>query len=130
MNVVLHGHWEVHVDNQSALGDVDSSGQQISGQKQLDFSLSEILHDFVSDLHFQSSVHELAGDFLLLEFLAELLASFLGVEINEALRNRSVLENGHQGVVLGVLVLAVHVVLADSLECDVLVLNEDLDWVA
>ena len=130
VNVVLHGHWEVHVDNQSTLSDINSSGQQISGQKQLDLSLSEILHDFVSDFHLQSSVHELARDFLLLEFLAELLASFLGVEIDEALRNRGVIENCHQGVVLGVLVLAVHVVLADSLECDVLVLDKDLHWVA
>lgn len=129
MDVVLVAVGKVVVDDQSALGNIDTSGEQVGREEDLEGPRSELLHDLVSGGHVQSPVDELDGHFVVQESLADLLASLLGVEVDEALADRGVLDEARDGLHLHLLIGAFHVVLVDTLESDVLVFDEDPHWV-
>ncbi len=85
VDVVLVVVGKVVVDDETALGDVDTSGEEVGRKEDLEGSVSELVHDFVSLDHFESTMDVLDWDALVLETLSDSFAFVFGVKVDEAL---------------------------------------------
>ena len=87
VDVVLLLEGELVVDNQADLLDIDTSGEEVSGDQDTDGALTELLHDDVSLELVHLTVHHRHREVLLGHDLLKLLNSLLGVAVNECLVN-------------------------------------------
>jgi len=126
MDVVLLLLGQLEVDNESDLLDIDTTGEHISGDEDTDGSRSELLHHDFTLLLVHLSVH--AGDDEVLAGHAafELVDSALSVTVDDGLVDVQVGVEVQKNVHLPLLLLDSDVVLVDTLEGEVLLLDEDL----
>ena len=126
MDVVLLLEGELVVDDETDLLDIDTSGEQVSGDQDSGRASSELLHDHVSGHLVHLSVHDGHTEVVLLHLLGELNDSLLCVAIDEGLVDVEVAVQVEQDVHLPLLLLYGDVVLLDTLKSKLLVLDENL----
>lgn len=119
---------KIVVDDQRNLLDVDSSGEQIGGNKNSDFSLSELLHDLISLFLWSLSVHHLKSESVLLELLGDSISIGLLIDVDDGLLDLDVLVEFFEGWVLPGLLLDGNEELLDTVKSEVFVLDSDDDW--
>lgn len=129
VDVALLFAWELVVDDESDLLDVDTSGEQVSGDQDSGGSSSEFLHDHFSLELVEVSVHGGDDEVLALHSLGNLLDLSLGVAINQSLLDIHVGVKVNEDVKLPLLSLDGDVVLSDTFEGQLFVFNQDLGGV-
>ena len=85
VDVVLFLHGKLVVDNKTDLLDIDTSGKQVSGDKDSDSTRSELLHHNFSLLLVHLTVHAGDDEVLLSHAALELVDSALRVAIDDGL---------------------------------------------
>lgn len=130
VDVVLLLEWQLVVDDETDLLHIDTSGQQVSGDEHAHSTRTELLHDDVSAELVHLTVHDADGEVVLSHGLLELLDSLLGVTVDEGLVDVQVGVQVDEHVHLPLLLLDSDVVLADTFKSKLLVLHQDLRWLA
>jgi len=130
MDVVFLLEGELVVDDESDLLDIDTSSEEIGGDEDTDGTGSELLHDDVSLELVHLSVHDGDGEVLLGHALLELLDSLLGVTVDKSLVDVKVGVEVEENFHLPLLLLDGDVILVDTFEGELLVLDEDLGGVS
>jgi len=85
VDVVLLLNGQLVVDDESNLLDVNTSSEQVGGDKHADSSLSELLHHDVSLNLVHLSVHDGDSEFLLSHSLLQFFHSLLSVTVDQSL---------------------------------------------
>jgi len=130
VDVVLLLEWQLVVDDKTDLLHIDTSGQQVSGDQDTHGTGTELLHDDVSAELVHLTVHDGNGEVVLGHGLLQLFDSLLGVTVDESLVDVQVGVQVQEHVHLPLLLLDGDVVLADTLESELLVLDQNLRWLA
>jgi len=130
VDVVLLLDGQLVVDYEADLLDVDTTGEQVSGDEHTHGSLTELLHDDVTLDLVHLSVHDRDSEFVLGHGLFELLDSLLRVAVNEGLVDVQVGIEVKEDVHLPLVLFDCDVILADTFEGELLGLDQDLRWVA
>jgi len=130
VDVVLTVGWEIVVDDQGDLLDIDTTGQKISGDQDTGRAGTELLHDEVTLGLVHVTVHgrdsEVAGS----ELVGEPVDLSAGVAEDDGLGDGDGLVEIGQSVQLPVLLLDGDVELLDTLKGKLGLLDQDADWVA
>lgn len=126
VNVVLLLDGELVVDNETNLLDINTSSEQVGGDKNTDGSLSELLHDDVSLNLVHLSVHDGDSEFFFSHSLLEFLDSLFGVTVNESLVDIQVSVKVEEHIHLPLFLLDSDVVLSDTFKSKVFRLNKNL----
>lgn len=126
VDVVLLLHRELVVDNETDLLDVDTSSEQVSGDKNSDGTRSELLHDDLTLLLVHLSVHAGNDEVLSGHGLLELVDSTLGVTVDDGLLDVEVGVQVEEDVNLPLVSLNSDIVLVDTFKGEVLLLDKDL----
>ncbi len=126
VDVVLLLEGQLVVDNEADLLDVDTTGKQVGGNQNSDGARSELLHDDVSLKLVHFAVHNTDGEVMLGHALLKLFDSLLGVAVNQGLVDVQVGIQVKQDFHLPFVLLDSNVVLSDTFEGELLVLNKDL----
>ena len=130
MDVVLLLERQLVVDDKADLLDVDTSGEEVGGDEHTGGSCSELLHDHVTSHLVHLSVHDGDTEVVLLHLLGQLDHSLLGVAIDEGLVDVETAVEVEQNVHLPLLLLYRDVVLLNTFEGELLVLDQDLGGIA
>lgn len=126
VDVVLLLEGQLVVDDQTDLLHIDTSGKQISGDEHTDRAGTELLHHNVSLELVHLTVHDRDGEIVLSHGLLELLNTLLGVTVDEGLVDVQVGVQVEQNVHLPLLLLDSDVVLVNTFEGELLVLDKNL----
>lgn len=129
MDVVLLLLGKLKVDNESNLLDIDTTSEHISGDKDTHGTRSELLHHDFTLLLVHLTVHAGNDEVLLGHAALELVDSALRVTVDDGLVDVQVGVQVQQNVHLPLLLLDSDIVLMDTLESKVLLLDENLCWV-
>lgn len=116
---------EIVVDDQVDLVDIDTTGEHIGGDEDSGGTRSEGFHDEVTVLLGHFTVHGGDGHVLFSELSFEFFDSLLGVAVNDSLGNFDVVVKFNEGIELPVFSVERDVELLDTVEGQVVVLNED-----
>lgn len=130
MDVVLLVGGDVVVDDQGNLLDIDTTGKQVGGDQDTGRSRAELLHDDLTLALLHVSVHgrdsELAGS----QLLGQPVDLSAGVAEDDGLGDGDGLVEIAEGVQLPLLLLNSNVELLDTLEGQLVLLDQDTDGVA
>jgi len=129
VDVVLLVGWQVVVDDQGNLLDIDTSGQQVSGDQDSRRTRSELVHDGVSLGLWQVGVDSRHSEVVSLQLGGQGLDLGSGVTEDNSLGDRDGIVQVAQTVELEGLLLDVDVVLLNTLQGQLILLNQDTDWV-
>jgi len=130
VDVVLLLERKLVVDDESNLLHINSSSEEISGDEHTYGSGSELLHDDVSLELVHFSVHDGDGEVVFGHGLFKFFDSLLGVTVNKSLVDVKVGIQIEQNLHLPLLLLDSDVVLVNTFESELLVLDENLGGVA
>ena len=130
VNVVFFFEWELVVDNESDLLNIDTSGQQISGDKNSCGSSSEFLHDCVSLHLIHFTVHSRYSEILLVHVLFELSDPLLGVAVNKRLIDVQVGVKIEKYLHFPIFFFDGNIILTDTLKSEIFTLNQDFLWIS
>jgi len=125
VHVVFLTHGELVVNNESDLLDINTTGEQVSGDQNAGSSLTELLHDQVTLRLFHVRVHASDGEILLSHGSIEFFDALLGVAVDKRLHNVEVGVEVDKNLDLPLLLLHCNVVLLDTFKCKVLSLDQD-----
>lgn len=130
VNVVLLVGGDVVVDDQGNLLDIDTTGKQVGGDQNTGRTRAELLHDDLTLALLHVSVHgrdsELAGS----QLLGQPVDLSAGVAEDDGLGDGDGLVEIAEGVQLPLLLLNGNVELLDTLEGQLVLLDQDADGVA
>merc|ERR1711931_452999 len=129
VNVVFPVGWQIIVDDERHLLNVNTTGQQVSCDKDTGGTRTELSHDHVSLLLVHVTVHGRHCEVTLVHLLSQPVDLPPGVAEDDSLGNGEGLVEVAQGVKLPLLTLDRDVELANTLEGELLLLNEDADRV-
>lgn len=129
VDVVFLVCWQVVVDNQGNLLDIDTSGQQVSGDQNSGRTGSELLHDGVSFLLWQVGVDGRDGEVVSGQSLGQLFDLTSGVTEDNGLGNGDRVVQVGQTVVFELFFLDVDEELLDTFQGQFVLLNQDSNWV-
>lgn len=130
VDIVLLLEWELVVDNESNLLDIDTSSEKIGGDENSGCTSSELLHDGVSLDLVHLSVHGRDGEVMLVHSLFELEDSLLGIAIDQSLIDVKVGVEIKENLEFPLFLLDGDVILTDTLEGKIFRLDENLLWVS
>lgn len=130
MDIVLLLEWELVVDDETNLLDIDTSSEEIGGNEDSSGSSSELLHDSVSLDLVHLTMHGGNSEVMLVHGLLKLKNSLLGVAIDKGLVDIQVGVEIEENLHLPFLLFDGNVILTDTLEGEVLTLDENLLWIS
>lgn len=130
MDIVLLFEWELVVDDETNLLDIDTSGKKIGGDKNSGCSGSELLHNGVSLDLVHLSVHGRDCEVVLIHGLLELEDSLFGVAIDQSLIDIEVGVEIEEDLHLPLFLLDGNVILTDTLEGKIFGLDKNFLWVS
>ena len=128
VNVVLLLHGQLVVDNKTDLLHINTSGQQVSGNKHTDSTGSELLHHDFTLLLVHLTVHGSHDKVLGSHRLLELVHTSLGVTVDDGLLDVKVGVEVEQNIDLPLVLLDSDIVLMNTFEGEVFLLDENLGW--
>jgi hypothetical protein len=130
VNVGLFLLRKVVVDDKGDLLDVNSSGEEVSGDENSSSTSSELSNDHFSVDLFHLFVNGGHSEFLLFEYFGEVI-DFLGcVAIDDGLINFEVDVEVHEDFNLPFLLLKGHVVLLDTVKGELFLFDQNSDWIS
>lgn len=129
MDVVLPVGGEIVVDDQGNLLDIDTTGQQVSGDQDTRGAGSELLHNQVTLSLVHVTVHGRDGEVTGSQLVSEPVDLSAGVAEDDGLGNGHGLVQIGQGVELPLLLLDSNVELLDTFQGKLVLLDEDTDGV-
>jgi len=130
VDVVLAVGGKVVVDNQRNLLDIDTTGQEISGNQDTRRAGAELLHDQISLGLVHVTVHGGDSEVTGSELVGKPVDLSAGVAEDDSLGDGNGLVEIRQGVELPLLLLDSNVELLDTLKGKLILLDEDTDGVA
>lgn len=130
VDVVLLVAWQVVVDNQGDLLDIDTSGQKVGGDQDSQGTGSELLHDGVSDVLGKVGVDRGHSELSGTQLLSQELNLSSGVAENHSLGDGDGVVKVHQAVKLVLFLLNVDVKLLDTFKGQLVLLDQDSHRVA
>eukprot|EP00906_Rhabdomonas_costata_P025811 RCo036865 len=129
VDVELPGIREVVVDHQTNLGHVQPTGPHIGNNKNSAVALAEVPHHGVSLLLLHPAVHAGDGEVGLAHLLGQPLHLLLGIAEDHGLGDRQRVVQVAEGVKLPILPLHSHEELLDTLQGELITLDQDPHWV-
>ena len=111
------------VDDETDLLDIDTSGQEISGDEDTGGTGTELLHNHVTGHLVHLTVHNGDTEVVLLHLLGELSDSLLGIAVDKGLVDVEVAVEIEENVHLPFLLFYGDVVLLNTFEGELLVLD-------
>ena len=130
VDVVLAVGGQVVVDDQRNLLHVDTTGQEIGGDQDTRGAGAELLHDHVTLALVHVAVHGGHGEVACGELVGEPVDLSARVAEDDGLGDSNGLVQVGEGVELPVLLLDGDVELLDTFEGELILLDENTDWVA
>lgn len=130
VDVVLPVGWEIVVDDQGNLLDIDTTGQKISGDQDTGRSGTELLHDQITLTLVHVSVHGRDSEVTGSELVGEPVNLSAGVAEDNGLCDGDSFVQIGESVKLPVLLLDSNVELLDTLKGKLSLLDKNSDWVA
>lgn len=130
VDVVLTVGGEIVVDDQRNLLDIDTTGQQVSGNQDTGRTGSELLHDQVTLSLVHITVHGRDSEVTGSELIGEPVDLSAGVAEDNGLGNGNGLVQIGEGVELPLLLLNGNVKLLNTLQGKLILLDKDTDGVA
>lgn len=130
VDVVLTVGREIIVDDQGDLLDIDTTGQQVSGDQDTGRTGSELLHNQVTLCLVHVTVHGRDGKVTGSELLGEPVDLSAGVAENDGLGNGDSLVQVGEGVEFPLLLLHGNVELLDTFQGKLVLLDQNTDRVA
>lgn len=130
VNVVLLLLWQLEVDDETDLLDVDSTSEHVSGDQDTNGTRSELLHHDFSLLLVHLAVHAGHHEILLRHVALELVNSALRIAVNNGLINVQIRVKIEQDIHLPFLLLHSNIVLVDTFKGQVFLLHQDLGRVS
>lgn len=130
VDVVLAVGWQIVVDDQGDLLDIDTTGKQVGGDEDTRRTRAELLHDDVSLTLVHVAVHGGDGEVTSSELVGEPVDLSTGVAEDDGLGDGDGLVQVGQSVELPVFLLNGNVELLDTLKGKLVLLDQDTDWVA
>lgn len=130
VDVVLTVGGKVVVDDQGDLLDIDTTGQQISGDQDTRRAGTELLHDQVTLSLVHVTVHGRDSEVTGSELVGEPVDLSAGVAEDDSLGDGDSLVQVREGVELPLLLLNGNVELLDTLQGKLVLLDQDTDGVA
>jgi len=130
VDVVLLLEGKLVVDDETNLLHINTSSEQIGGNKNTDGTGSELLHDGLSLELVHLTVHNRDNEVFLDHSLLELLDTLFGVTVDESLIDIKVSIEVEEYLHLPFLLFDGNIVLADTFKGQFLVLNKDLGGVS
>jgi len=110
--------------------DIDTSGQEISGDKDSGSTSSELSHDQISLVLVHFTVHVGDGEVLLLKLGGKFIDSLLLVAVDDTLLDIDVVVELNEGVELPFFLIDGNVELLDTVEGQFFILDQDGGWVS
>jgi hypothetical protein len=129
MDVVLTVGGKVVVDDEGNLLDVDTTGEEVSGDEDTGRSRAELLHDNITLGLVHVTVHGGDGEVTSSELVGEPVDLPAGVAEDDSLGNGDGLVQVGESVELPILLLNGNVELLDTFEGKLILLDEDTDGV-
>lgn len=126
VDVVLFLHGELVVDNETDLLDIDTSGEQVSGDEDTNSTGSELLHHDFTLLLVHLTVHTGDDEILFGHGALELIDSLLSVTVDDSLLDIKVGVEVKKYIHLPLVLLDGDIVLVDTFEGQVFLLDENL----
>jgi hypothetical protein len=126
VDVVLLLVGELVVDNKTDLLNINTSSEEISSDQDTDGAWTELLHDDITAKLVHLTVHDADGEVVLGHRLLEVLNSLLGVTVDKGLVDVQVGVQVEEDFHLPLLLLDSDVVLVNTFESKLLVLDENL----
>jgi len=130
VDVVLLLEGQLVVDHETNLLHINTSGKQVSGDENADGAGTELLHDNVSAELVHLTVHDGDSEVILGHRLLEFLNTLLSVTVDQGLVDVQVGVQVDENVHLPLLLLDSDVVLVDTFEGKLLVLDKNLRGVS
>lgn len=130
VNVVLQVLWEIEVDNQRDLMDINSTGQEIGGDEDTGRSGTELSQDDVTILLSDISVSGRDSELLLAHLVGEVVDLSSGVAEDDGLGDVKSIVQVNKSIHLPLLLLDVDVELLDTLKSKLITFDEDTDWIS
>jgi hypothetical protein len=130
VDVVLAVGGKVVVDDQRDLLDIDTTGQQVSGDQDTGRTGAELLHDNITLLLVHVTVHGRDGEVTGSQLVGEPVDLSAGVAEDDGLGNGDGLVQVGEGVELPLFLLDGDVELLDTFEGKLVLLDENTDGVA
>ena len=126
VDIVLLLHWELVVDDKTDLLDINTSCEQVSGDKDTDGTTSELLHHDFTLLLVHLSVHGGHDEVLISHRSLQLVHPALSVAVDDCLLDVKVRVQVQQHVNLPLVLLDSDIVLVNTVECESLLLHKNL----
>lgn len=130
MDVVLAVGGEIVVDDKGDLLDIDTTGEEVSGDEDTGRSGTELLHNDITLSLVHVTVHGRDGEIAGSELVGEPVDLPAGVAEDDGLGDCDGLVQVGEGVELPVLLLDSNVELLDTFESELVLLDENADRVA
>lgn len=130
VDVVLPVGGEIVVDDQGNLLDIDTTGQKVSGNQDTRRAGTELLHDKITLGLVHVTVHGRDGEVTGSELVGKPVNLSAGVAEDDSLSDGDSLVQIGEGVELPLLLLNSDVELLNTLEGELILLDEDTDGVA
>lgn len=130
VDVVLAVGGKVVVDDQGNLLDIDTTGQKVSGDQDTGRTGTELLHDKVTLSLVHVTVHGRDGEITGSELVGEPVDLSAGVAEDDGLGDGDSLVQVREGVELPLFLLNGNVELLDTLQGELILLDQDADGVA
>lgn len=130
VDVVLTVGWEIVVDDQGNLLDIDTTGQQISGDQDTGRTRSELLHNQITLTLVHVTVHGGDGEVTGSELVGKPVDLSAGVAEDNCLCDGNCLIEIGEGVQLPIFLLNSNVELLDTFKGKLGLLNQDTDGIA
>lgn len=129
VDVVLLAQWQVVVDDQGDLLDIDTSGQEVRGDQDTGRAGSELSHDDLTLSLVHVTVHGRDGELSLVQLVGEPVDLPSGVAEDDGLSNGDSLVQVAEGVELPVLLVDGDVELLDTFQGQLITLDQNPDGV-
>mmetsp|Transcript_53183 Transcript_53183/g.133887 ORF Transcript_53183/g.133887 Transcript_53183/m.133887 type:complete len:453 (-) Transcript_53183:180-1538(-) len=130
VQVVFHVVWEVVVDDERDLLDVDAARQQVGGDEHTAAAAAELAHNQLALLLIQITMHRRDGEVSFVHVVGEVVDLPARVAVDDGLCDGERLVEVREGLELPLLLLDGHVELPDTLEGQLLLLDQNADRVA
>jgi hypothetical protein len=130
VDIVLLLERELVVDDKTNLLNIDTSGEEIGGDEDTGGTGTELLHDHVTSHLVHLTVHNGDTEVVLLHLVSQLNNSLFGVAIDQSLTDVKVTVEIEEDVHLPLFLFYGDIVLLDTFEGELLILDQDLGGIA
>lgn len=124
VNVLFFALRQVIVDDQMDLLDIDTSGQQISGNQNSTTSSSEFFHNYFSGITFHSRMDRTDSEVLFFHSIGQIIDSFFSIAIDDALLDFKIVVQFDQSVIFVLFRINGYIELSDTIKSQLIIFDQ------